>query len=238
VSISNPTILSTTTASDGNNTLASNSVSPAANSLVVVIAMWAAASADVVTPYGIGDTFSGGLSWTKHVEAERNTASRGASVVIWTAPAGASPGSGVITATGSNNSNRRVLQVIEVASGFNAASPVNQFKGAVDSDVDPFVLTLDSTPDSDSLVIYGSAHRGSAAVTGDAAYVLLDGTSAGSNSDSVTQYQNGGSPDTTIETNNTSTDSSSGPDAAAAIEIDMAAAAAAKPSTVPLTGAG
>src|SRR3990167_4071199 len=170
MAIANPTILNTTTAADNSAVSTSGSVSPSANALLIVITLRVAAGAAATTPISISDTFSPNLTWTKRAETERSTATRNASAAIWTALSGSSPGSGTVTTTGAAISNRRVLHIIQVATGYNTSTPIKQAKAAVDADADPFVLTLDSSPDSDSLVLAGFSSRNTITLAKDAAY--------------------------------------------------------------------
>lgn len=164
MAISTPTVLNqrgeTTTAT----TIASASVSPAANALLIVVA-GGTHNAGSTQPVAITDALSGGsLTWTD-VEHTINNVLNSANVAIAWAICGATPGSGVITATWFLAHARRSLFVIEVASGFHMTTPVAQSKVNGQTGGTTLTITLDSTPAAGSLIIGGVEHRQSAVTT-------------------------------------------------------------------------
>jgi hypothetical protein len=158
-----PTVLNqrgeTTTAA----TIASVSVSPAANSLLIVCA-GGTHSAGSTLPVAITDALSGGsLTWTD-VEHTIGAANSANTVIAW-AICGPTPGSGVITATWTVSHARRSIFVIEVASGFNTTTPIRQSKVNAQTGGTTLTITFDSTPLTDSLIIGAVEHRQTAITT-------------------------------------------------------------------------
>jgi hypothetical protein len=219
---STPTVLDTVTSSGSGSGISSNSISPTGNALLIAVATPTSATAATRLPIAITDTFSPAITWVKQAEDERIGAADTATITIWTALLGATPGSGVVTATASASNNRRCLHILEVASDFNTTTPVKQ-SGSNDGATDPLIITLGATPDSDSLVIAAIAVRGSITITKDTDYTELIASQAGANHRAQIQYD-AASADTTVQWSNLGTLLSAG----VAIEIDKAVAATAK----------
>lgn len=219
-----PTVLDAAVASTTATTISSLSVSPAANALLIVGIESAAATAATRLPITIADTFSGGsLTWTKRGEPEHIGAATAATLTVWTAITGATPGSGIITTTQAATSNRRGLHVTQVASGYNTTTPVKQAKSGSGA-ADPLILTLDATPDTDSLILAFIAARQVVAVTPDAAFTELSDVSAGTNHCGEVQYDAAGA-DTTVQWSAVGTTANAG----CALEIDATVVAGKAP---------
>lgn len=152
------TVLDNVTQTTTSPSIASGTVAPSANALLVVAAGIGIGTNNSGTPSSIADTLSGGsLTWTKY-ELGRIDSSLGHVCAIFVAKCGATPGTGVITTTFNFTGNRRAQTVCQVASGFNTTTPVAQSKtnGGIASTL---VVTLDSTPATDSLVFAAVASR-------------------------------------------------------------------------------
>lgn len=181
MAISTPSLLDTQSASTTANNIASGTLSPTANGMLIIEVHFAAATVGTKLPFSISDTFSPNLSWTKVEDEHRDTVNNNTtSVAIFYAKVGATPGSGVVTVTANANTNRRTIHSSEVASGFNGTTPVKQSK-TNNAGASPLTITFDSTPDSDSLVLAAVAVRGVTTITKDADFTQLVLTSAGSN---------------------------------------------------------
>lgn len=223
-----PTVLNqrgeTTTAA----TIASLSVSPAANSLLIVCA-GGTHSAGSTLPVAITDALSGGsLTWTdvEHTIGAANSAN----VVIAWAICGPTPGSGVITATWNISHARRSIFVIEVASGFDTTTPIRQSKVNGQTGSSTLTITFDSTPLADSLIIGAVEHRQSAITTATpgAGFTGFTQQNAGLGTALHVQYDLENA-DTTVDWTDLSTIAAAG----AAIEIAAAAGGAPAATSFP-----
>lgn len=161
-----PTKLDQVDNTTSGNTIVSNSFTPSANALLVVVAVMGSGSSSTSLPASISDTF--GLSWTKHLSAEQASATRSATVSIFTAVVGANPSAGTVTVTFASNNVRNTLVVLQVAEGFDAATPVAQTKTGGNETDASLTLTLDSAPAASSLLVAALAGRdGGAQLAGD-----------------------------------------------------------------------
>jgi hypothetical protein len=157
MAISTPTVLTQLGQTTTSATITSASVSPAANSLLIVCA-GGTHSAGSTLSVAITDALSGGsLTWNdvEHTIGASNSAN---TVIAW-AICGATPGSGAITATWSVSHARRSLFVIQVATGFDTTTPIRQSKVNAQTGGTTLTITLDSTPLAGSLVIGAVEHR-------------------------------------------------------------------------------
>lgn len=230
MAISTPTVLDTVSAATSSATIASATLSPAANALLIVFAEATASNAATRLPASIADTFSPNLSWTKY-EAEHVGASRTATAVAWVAKTGATPGSGVVTVTIAAACDRRTLHSVEVASGYNTTTPVKQSKVGGGASA-TLVLTLDATPDTDSLVLAAGAARNVTVITQDGDYTELAETAASTNHVGQVQYD-AASADTTVQW----ADGGTAANAGVALEIDAAEAGIAGTAAITLDAA-
>lgn len=223
-----PTQLNIVTSTTSSNTATTGSVSPAANALLFLIVTCVSATANSSKPIDVtGQTFSPELTWTKIISSETIGTTTSCHVAVWWAITGSSPGSGTVTVTAASNSNRWVTRIVQCASGFNSTTPIKQVKEGGVAGVTPQSVTLDSAPDSDSMTMGFMSARQTTTVAMDTSGVtVLDGTSAGSNSDTEVDYDID-SPAQTMQWSNLSTNPSTGPTALSIAEIDASAAGAA-----------
>lgn len=196
MAISDPTLLNTNTDTATNATIASGSISPAGNALLIAI-IATGNTAGTFTPTSMADALSGGsLTWNKISELGATSVQSWVIAAFW-AVTGATPGSGVVTGTFAANGVRDVIHILQVASGFNPTTPIVQFKtGAT---VDNFLtVTLDATPDTGNLVIGGVASRGDTAgiIVGTTFTELADTlTTGGANATAMqSQFDNASPP--------------------------------------------
>jgi hypothetical protein len=117
VSLSATSLTSSSANSGAGSTVTTASISPAANSLLVLSAGYAVSGATTVT--GVSGA---GLTWTRQVGAASVSAS--AKLDIWTALAGAAPGSGAITLTFGTTAVSAAWDIDSYA-GCSVAQPVN-----------------------------------------------------------------------------------------------------------------
>ena len=198
-----PTIIARTTSAATDATIASTTISPAANSLLVVAVASGNASGTIL-PISIADTFSGGsLTWTKLQERSGTVSPAGSwGIAVFWAKTGATPGSGVITATFSATMTRDCMIVTQQRSNYNATTPIPQsVKGS--SQASTLSLTLPSTPAATSLVQGFVVSRDGqlSAITPGASFTELDQgevvISTGTNSLTLeVQYDKGSATDT------------------------------------------
>lgn len=157
MTIATPTVLDNVTQTTTSPSIASGTVAPSANALLIVAAGIGIGTNNGGTPASIGDTLSGGsLTWTKY-ELGRIDSSLGIVIAVFVAKCGATPGTGVITSTFNFTGNRRAQTVCQSASGFNT-TPVAQSK-TNGGTANTLVVTFDSTPATDSLVFAAIASR-------------------------------------------------------------------------------
>lgn len=223
--ISTPTVLNTVSQTTSSATITSGTLSPASNALLVVSLEATGASAATRLPASISDTFIPGPTWTKY-EAEHVGASRSATLVLWVAKLGATPVVGTVTATLTVATDRRSLHSIEVASGYNTTTPVKQSK-ADGGTATTLVLTLNATPDSNSLVLAAMTARNVTVVTNDPDYTELIETTTSTNQVGQVQYDLTPT-DTTVQW----ADAGTAANAGVAIEIDAAAGGTNTPKAV------
>lgn len=158
--IPNPVVLNTTTSVTSTTSVATASISPAANSLLIVGVGGGTASGSLV-PVSLADTFSGGsLTWTKVQEMAGTGTGIYASAFFY-ALTGPTPGSGTVTATWNVTATRKTITVLEIATGFDSTTPLPQSVELASNNI-AMTATLPSLPAADSMVI-GMAHvRGDA----------------------------------------------------------------------------
>ncbi len=209
MAISTPTKMNTLSQTTTAAAITSASISPAANSLLIVV-VGGQHSAGTAFPCTITDSLSGGaLTWVDY-ESLADESSSSMNVIGW-AKCGASPGSGAITATFNLSISRRQLVVIEVASGYNTTTPIaqNAINNALSGST--LVVTLGATPATTSLVIAGIYHRGTSPPTAtfEAAFTSLDDTAGGTNGRMQVVYDQTGA-DNNINWANTGTVSNAG----------------------------
>lgn len=131
------------------NNIASGSISPSANVLLVAKIYFFDSGNNGFT--GVSDTLSGGsLTWTQRAAYVSNLSSY-AGCAIYTAQAGATPGTGVVTATFTTTGPRKVIFIEEVAT-HDADAPVTQGKTNY-GNANTLTITFDSAPASDSLIL-------------------------------------------------------------------------------------
>lgn len=190
MAISTPTVLTSDSSTATAAAITTSSISPSANALLVVIA---GNTISGISPEPtIADALSGGsLTWTRHV-SRQGTSGQVASSVIFTAITGSSPGSGTVTVTWNGSlgtTNRKVVHVVQVASGYNASSPVAQVKSG-DTTATSLSFDFDSTPAATSLVLAGVTTRtdGDLNAAPGAQYTEMADTAAGSNFNVQVQY--------------------------------------------------
>lgn len=154
---SSPTVLTTYTSTATNTTtFTTASFTPTANALLVVIA-GTLDNASGIDLTGISCTHSGAGSWTEQAGAAHDDGStRYEAIAIYTCKMGASPGSGTVSVTTNNNSQRTVISVLEVTG--EDATPVGYTGtgGESGSSCGSTVsFNLSGTPASTSMVIGG-----------------------------------------------------------------------------------
>ena len=221
MAISNPTVLNTTGNQTNANTVVGGSVSPTANALVWVcvgVCRGLAGSSNPVTGISAAFSITGAWDWVEVGAA--GTGGRVSATVIGWAIAAASPGSGAVTVTFTNNQARRSITTGEVVSGFDTTTPVIQEK--VNSGVDTtLTITFDGTPATGSLILAAVNSQEDTAITPDTDYTELQEQASGGTEQSFleVQYKNG-SADTTVAWSDLNTVANTG----AAIEIAEAAA--------------
>lgn len=138
------------------NTCTSGSISPTANAMLIVIC---SGSATAGTLAFSSTTLSGVGSWTGTTQvSDGNTKLR-----ILTAKISGSPGTGTLTFTGfgTPGTTRSVMHVLEVTNGVTA---LNEKTGTQTSATPS--LTLDATPDANSLIMAAIAHNSAATTAG------------------------------------------------------------------------
>ena len=230
--IPNPTLLNAGSNTNADSVYTTGVIAPVADSLLILIMSWCAASAATTKPINVSSqTISPALTWVKQASAEAVTASRSANSAIWTAivPSSA-PSSGTVTVTGSASCNRKAGQVLQVLNNFDPVSLIRQFKEEQSAAANPYGFTWGSTPLASGLCIAAISGRNTTAIVAPSDYTSLDGTSAGSNSDSDVSYKIGADGD--VFWTGTSTDTTLGPSAAVGIEINELADTFVPPSVV------
>lgn len=150
MALSDATLLWSGTSTSNVTSLASGNISPSANALLIIALGVLKASAPAPTITGASTTLSGIGSWTVRANVS-GSASNVQEQAFITAQAGATPGTGTVTATWTNASNVNTMSVYEVT-GHNTTTPVAQEKTGTGTSASPSI-TLDSTPTSTSLVL-------------------------------------------------------------------------------------
>lgn len=155
------TLLDTSINSVNATNFTSGTVSPTADALLVMVVHMRDSGA---SPNGFSatDTFTGTGSWTNQAEIESQADGDGSICCILTAQAGSSPGSGTVTTWWSLNNNRGVFHLFEIT-GHDETTPVVQTKTGSGT-ATTLSLTLDSTPETDSIVIGAIAQGYSGAI--------------------------------------------------------------------------
>lgn len=199
MTVDNPTLLDTTTSSSNLSSLATASISPSANALLIVVIGLRLAS-DVTPNLAISSIVStlSGLSAWNWVETvhESGGPNEYLAAIAW-ATCGPSPGSGTITITPNNTLNRWNIHTYEVAGGYDTSTPIAQSKtntGAASS----LSVVFDSAPASDSLVVGGIVDRNGTGITPGSGYTEGAETTVGSGPSAMlqSQYKNGSATDT------------------------------------------
>lgn len=190
--VATPTVLDTVAVNASSTTIASNSISPAGNAFLLVTV--SAFGGNASLPASIGETFSPNLSWTQY-SVEQGSGTR-STVAIFVAQTGATPGSGVVTVTLNAASARRVLHVVQIASGFNTSTPVTQSK--TNTGTTAATVTLDALPAATSLVLGVLSINGTTSprATPGATFSELVETGISSTSAQEVQYDNASAPQT------------------------------------------
>lgn len=142
-----PTLLDTT--SGGTTSLVSDSISPSANSLIVI----ACVGVQTAAPYVSATTLSGLSTWGS-VTVDSGGAE---TTLLWSKVTG-SPGTGTITVTGygAAGGTRNQMAILEVV----GANTIRQVKSGTSTSAAPS-LVFDITPLSSSLVVAAFGQEGS-----------------------------------------------------------------------------
>lgn len=210
---------------------ATASISPSVNTLLVVL----------VTMKKLFGTAGGtvacsglSLTWTNRIHKVQTDAWTDA----FTAPAGASPGSGALTISVSGNASDQrwsdiIVHILEVPVGFDPTTPVAQVasNGASGNTTGAtMTVTLGATPAADSVVIgFIGSMETNGAVTADGTFAELAQDSNGNNDFMTGQSQyDDASADTTVQW--TAIDRLDGGKHTAAIALEIAAAAGTAPA--------
>lgn len=151
--VATPTELGTGSSNSTASSIATSSLSPSANALVVAVAFSRGATAFSA----FSSAFSTG-GWTT-LGGDTSYGSNDVKCLIGWAITTGSPGTGAVTATWGAGVNSPRVGVYEVATGYDATTPIAQFKNAgtattVTTDSD-FTGTFDSAPASTSVLICG-----------------------------------------------------------------------------------
>ncbi|MFC1996988.1 hypothetical protein ACFLXI_05195 [Chloroflexota bacterium] len=166
------TLLEVTADSTNDVYIQGGSISPAGDSLLVVVAGYNDSAGNNFV--SILDTFTGSGSWTLRGNAFNDDYDGGnndSGCAIYTAQMGSTPGTGWITITLVNNASRKHLHVYEIT-GFDETTPVEQAATAIDQESSTLTVTLGATPAASSYVIGGVL----ACITDNDADVITAGT--------------------------------------------------------------
>lgn len=177
--ISTPTVLVTSTVAVATDPFTTGSVSPTANSILLVL-ISATTNAGSPTIVDVTSTLSGMGTWTEIADIAHSAATK-ALAAAWYSIAGGSPGTGTITVDASSAFARWTVTVVEIASGYDTSTPAINAKTGTGTSATPS-LTLDSSPAASSIVMGLITSLGDDGVTPGAAYTeLVDATSGGGN---------------------------------------------------------
>jgi len=175
------TLLNTKIVAAPATTMTSDSVSPSANALLLAVVGCVKGSSGgnpILTT--ASDTLTGTGAWTLRANISQGDVSGiDNEIGIFTAQAGATPGSGTITVNWTNSSSRNVLYVVEIT-GHDTSAPVTQQQTGVNASATPSI-TLGATPATDALVFAAvSAYGDTDGITPGAAFTELADAQAGS----------------------------------------------------------
>jgi hypothetical protein len=160
MALSTPSLLDTTTSNVLLASITSGSISPTANALLVVCVTSYQSNKNSANFFtGCSDTLTGTGTWTLEEELESHV-NDSMLVGIYTAQAGSSPGSGTITVTWDDNSNRNIINVYEIT-GFDTTTPVEQSASNGGTGT-TLTVTLGASPDSANMV-FGTVTNSEAA---------------------------------------------------------------------------
>lgn len=176
---STPVVLNTSTVAVATDPFTTASVSPTANSLLLILisVVTNAGSPNIV---GVSSTLSGMSAWNEIADIAHSAGTKALSAA-YVAQCGAAPGTGTVTVDGSSAFARWTVTIVEIATGYNASTPAINVKTGTGTSATPS-LTLDSSPASDSVVLGLVTSLGDDGITPGAAYTeLVDATSGGSN---------------------------------------------------------
>lgn len=188
MALSNPSLLTTLASATFGTSNTTSSISPTANSLLIVSA-GVGTGGSVSRTLSISDTLSGTGSWNQAFILKNNSDTF-LTAIFW-AFAGSSPGSGTITVTASAGMARWCIAVHEIT-GADTSTPVLQSKTGSNASTS-LSLTLDSTPLTPSVVFGTVTDRvGNGATAGSGFTETADFSSGGGgNAYMQTQYKNG-----------------------------------------------
>lgn len=186
MALGTPTHLDAVSAANSQSSLASNSVSPSANALLLVSVGAGGSSADDFT-FSIADTLAGTGSWTQVSLIATAATGRTYRLAVFYARAGSTPGSGTVTVTASSAQLRWAMRTAEVTG--QAETPGAQSKTGSGTDTS-LSLTLDATPAADAMV-FGAvvSVADSDGITPGTNYTELGETDSGSSNNARLQTQ-------------------------------------------------
>lgn len=217
--MNNPTHLAGVTDTNNTATIATGSISPSANALLLVA--FGLLGASPITLDSLATTLSNVGAWTIIQVVFDDGVASGARYnrcAIAYAQITGSPGTGTITATISANNRHKILRVAEVT-GHNTGTPVAQNNTNTGNGT-TLTVTLPGSPGATSMV-FGAIHNEAnlTGITPGTDFTEIGETSLDSTNDSMlqNQYDNGGA-DTTCDWSNLNTAGSAG----VAIEINDA----------------
>jgi hypothetical protein len=146
------------------------SLSPAANSLLLVCASSAIAAGTCPTVSNVTSVFSVATAWAQSKEQTYSslTVRR---IAVWRAVTGASPGSGTLTVTWSASSTSSYVAVVQIAN-VDLGTPIVQAVSASGSDANP-VVSLGAGSGSANRPFSFVSSRGGGAVTPRASWTEL-----------------------------------------------------------------
>ena len=173
MALSTPATLTTGNSTATEQSVATASIAPTPGALIVVC--FAIRSAVDLTGVNITDDFAGGIgAWTTTSHTYNNSGIR-ITVIVAYALAGASPGSGTITAGWGVDSGNKGWVISEIT-GTDPSTPVRQIQSNSGAN-STLTVTLDSMPKEDSVVMGLIASRDTS-ITAGASFAELaeDGT--------------------------------------------------------------
>lgn len=230
--ISNPSLLDEFTYSSGGvSSRTGGSVSPSGDALVVVMGAIQRTASTSLTVTGASSAFSvTGAGWTVVYQNDSNDSTADLAFIAY-AVTTSSPGSGAVTVTTSANAGNWAFDTHEVT-GVDTTTPVLQ-SAQNNGTSSTLVLTFGSALDTSSEVMAAINSKDDTAVTTDPDYTEI-------NAHDVLQiyyegqYNNSGSPDTTVQWSDLNTASNAG----VAIEIASAGGTSTVYGVASLSGAG